>query len=218
MSIFDSPLLHKSAPSLEAAINAALAMDPGSKKKLHPLRECVLEINVSSARRSIFFGVDNGKIVLLPKSDTPSVRLEGSALALAKLAIYKDKAALFRSKQVCLSGDSVRSEQIQNFMRSIHVDWEGLLAEMIGDVPAHFLGSSVRQSLSWSKMLSQSLLRDIEEFIKYEVRLIPGRAQAEKQFDAIEQLRLATDNLENRFKLLINRAERQFEKKHQERM
>lgn len=213
MSIFDSPLLHKSAPALEAAINTAIAMDPGSKKKLYSLRDCVLEIHISSARHSIYFGVDDGKIVLLPKVDTPSVRLEGSALALIKLASYRDKNPLFRSKEVRLTGDSVRSEQIQNFVRSINIDWEGLLAEAIGDVPAHIVGSSVRQSMSWGKMLSHSLLRDIEEFIKYEVRLIPGRALAQKQFEAIDQLRLATDRLETRFKSLINRAENRIDSK-----
>lgn len=205
------PLLNTLAPAVEKAINAALSMDPGSQKKLHPLRGCVLEINIRSTRRSIFFGVKDDKIILMPNDDTPSVRLEGSLFALIKLASYNDKKPLFKSKEIVLSGDAVRTEQIQNFIRNINVDWEGVLAEVIGDVPAHFLGSSVRQGLSWSKMLSQSFLRDVEEFIKYEVRLIPGKALASKQFAAVDKLRLATDQLEARFKSLVSRTEHQSE-------
>ena len=207
MGMFDSPLLHLSAPAVEKALNLALAMDPSAPTKLKPLRGCILEIHISSAHSSIFLGVNDNQIVLLPKSDMPSVRLAGTALAFVKLASYSDRNSLFKAKEICLSGDSVRAQQIRNFVSSINIDWEGVLAEVIGDVPAHFFGTTLRQGLSWSKMLSQSLRRDIEEFIKYEVRLFSSKALAKTQYDAIEQVRLATEQLDARFTKLIKRSE-----------
>jgi len=203
MSLFDTPIVQQFAPALESAINSAIAMDPASEKKLKLLNGCVLEVNITSIKQSFFFGVSDQEIHLLPSETPPSVTLCGSSFSLAKLALIQDKNSLFKRKEVTMSGDAVRAQQIQNFMRSLKIDWEALLAEIIGDVPAHFLSTSLVSSLQWSKSLSQSLKQDLEEFIKYELRLLPSKAVATRQFEAIDQLRLASDRLEARFKQLL---------------
>jgi len=222
MSLLNFSMLQKIAPVLESAVNKALTMDPGSQKHLKRLKGCVLELHISSAKRSFFFGVESEensqnvkansgsnkshqqpstfKVTLLTDAHNPSVQLKGSALAFVKLATYADKNSLFKTKELEMSGDSVRSQQIQSFMLSLNIDWDGLLANFVGDVPAHLLGSSVRSGFSWGKSLSLSLIRDIEEFIKYEVRLLPTRALAKKQFIAIDKLFQATEALEKRIK------------------
>jgi ubiquinone biosynthesis protein UbiJ len=77
------------------------------------------------------------------------------------------------------------------------------LAEAIGEVPAHLITTSLHSSVVWGKSLTGSFKQDLEEFIKYELRLLPSRAMAVAQFEAIDQLRLATDRLEARFKNLV---------------
>jgi len=203
MGLLDTPLAQKLAPTLESSINLALSMDPGARKRLKPLQGCVFEINITSLKYSFFFGTEENKIKLLPPETPPSVTLSGSASALIKLALYKDKNILFKTRAVSLSGDAVRAQQIQTFMRTLKIDWEALLAEAIGDMPAHLLSSSLKTGFTWSKSLSLSFIRDAEEFIKYELRLLPSKAMAAKQFDAIDQLRLATDRLEARVKARI---------------
>ena len=104
-----------------------------------------------------------------------------------------------------LEGDSVRIQQILAFLSSLKIDWDGLLANFIGDVPAHFLGSSIRAGMLWGLNFSQSLIRDTEEYIKYELRLLPDKKRAIKQFSAITKLSEEVDKLKHRFD--------QFEKK-----
>ncbi len=203
MGLLDASLVRKLAPALEHAINIALSMDPASRNRLKPLQGCVLELHFLSLKQSLFFGAEDGRVVLYPTAKQASVTLSGTIPSFLKLAASQNKSALFKSREVSLSGDAVRAQQIQQFAAGIDIDWEGLLAEIIGDVPAHFVGSSIRQSLSWTKHLSGSLRRDIEEFIKYELRLLPGKALGNSQFDAIDQLRLATDRLEARIKKLV---------------
>lgn len=207
MAFLDIPIVQQAAPALEKAINLALSMDPASQQRLKPLNGCVLEIYFTAAKRSVFFKAEEGKVILLGNHDAPSVTLSGKMIAFVKLAYTNDKQSLFRSKEIELSGDAVRAQQIQNFMSRINIDWEGVLAEIIGDVPAHVLGTSVRQGIGWSKSLSSHFLVDLEEFIKYEVRLLPSRAMAKTQFEAIDQLRMATDRLEARIKSLIKSTE-----------
>jgi len=198
-------------PALERVINTTIAMDPASAKSLSLLQGCVLEINITSLKQSFFFGVDGGKVHVLDADITPTVTLSGTSLGLTKLALQKDKTILFRRKEVSLAGDAVRAQQIQNFMRALHIDWEGLLAEVIGDVPAHLLATSLQQGLQWSKTLGQNFRLDLEEYLKYELRMLPNKAMALKQFEAIDQLRLATDRLEAKFKHLIKQKSKSSE-------
>ncbi|MFT7373903.1 MAG: ubiquinone biosynthesis protein UbiJ [Oleiphilaceae bacterium] len=208
MSLIDPTLIQKIAPSIEKAINLALSMDPVSQKKLNLLQGCILEVAITAPQQTLFFGSIDGKVVILPPQDSSSVCLSGRAFAFIKLASTQNKTALFKNKEITLSGDAVRAQQIQGLMGSVNIDWEGILATFIGDVPAHFIGTSLRQSLAFGKNISQSFINDLEEFIKYEVRLIPSKAMAKNNFDAIDQLRLAADRLEARLKLAVKQTKK----------
>lgn len=212
MAFLDIPIVQQAAPALEKAINMALSLDPGAQKYLKPLEGCVLQIYFTAAKRSIFFTAQDSKVALLNNHDSPDVTLSGKMIAFVKLAYTDDKQQLFRSKEIELAGDAVRAQQIQRFMANIKLDWEALLAEVVGDVPAHALSTSIRQGIGWGKSLSSNFLTDLEEFIKYELRLLPNKAQGLKQFDAIDQLRAASDRLEARIKRLVSSADKQHTK------
>ncbi len=199
----------KIAKSVEQAINAALTMDAAAQKHLKRLDGCVLAVHVTSTDSTFYFGVkapesdqpdERYLVELLPAQESATIHLGGSILSLVKLTASANKAILFKTKELSLSGDAVRIQQLQSFLSSISIDWEAILANFIGDVPAHFIGSSLRSSLGWGINFSKSLVRDAEEYIKYELRLFPNRAIAQKQFKAIEELQKATDALESRFK------------------
>ncbi len=207
MSLLDLPFLQHLSPALEKSLNVALSMDPAAQKKLKPLDQCVLEIHLRSFKRSLFVKADGGKIKLVGPEHGAQVTLSGTTLAFFKLASQRNINTLFKSRELSMIGDAVRAQQIQQVAASIDIDWEGLLAEVIGDVPAHMLSTTVKQSVSWSKQVSQSFLRDLEEFIKYEVRALPGKAIAASQFEGIDQLRLATDRLEARVRNLLKRVD-----------
>ncbi|KZZ64994.1 hypothetical protein A3765_05035 [Oleiphilus sp. HI0130] len=208
MNLFSQPLLQQFAPVLQRAINAALMMDPGAEKKLQPLNGCVLEIRISNLNQSLFIGAKGNRVLLLSAEHAPTVTMTASLFALAKLAARRDSAELIANRDLSFSGDAVRAQQIQRFTDNLDIDWEGLLARFIGDTPAKFVTSSAKQSAAFAKTFSQNFVRDLEEFVKYELRLLPSRALADKQFDAIDQLRTASDRLEARVKALTNRIKR----------
>jgi len=194
--------------SIEKAVNIGLSVDPAARQKLKPLRGCILEVSISSPKITLLFEVDADQIKILPGNVKPTVVFEGSALTLFKLATIKDKNWLFKTKELRLTGDAVRSQQIQTFVRSLRIDWEALLAELIGDVPAHFINSTLTSGYRWGLSASNSLIRDIEEFVKYELNLLPTRSASQLQQDAINKLRQATVQLEKRVKRLSKQTER----------
>lgn len=185
---------------LSGAINLALAKDPVAQKKLHALRDCVLELHLKNLNQSLFIAVDNARITVLKESPRVSVRISGNLIAYIKLATQDDKRSLFQSQEIVLTGDAVRAQQILQLIEKLDIDWEALIADAIGDIPAHALGTGIRKSWAWTRNLSATLLRDLEEYVKFELRLFPSRPLAKLQFDRIDQLRLATDRLEARIK------------------
>lgn len=202
MTSLDARLLQKLAPALEASVNHAVALDPSNERHLKRLEGCVLEIQVSSLKQSLFLTVEQLQIKWLAQAATPTVKLSGSAIALIKLGLLKDKNALFKRKEVSLSGDAVRAQQIQSFMRELNIDWEALLAEALGDIPARLLSTNLSTSLNWTRELGKSFWQDLEEYIKYELQVLPNKAAAQQQFASIDQVRLASERLAQRASLL----------------
>jgi ubiquinone biosynthesis protein UbiJ len=185
-----------------SAVNRALAMSPGAQKHLKNLAQCVFRIQMKGINHSFYFGVTTitkeqtglqtqhpaYKVQLIDASEKVDVTLAGSPLNLLKLIGSQNKALLFNSKALELHGDSVRIQQILAFLSAIEIDWDALLAEFIGDVPAHLIGTSLRTGLTWSLNFSRAFIRDAEEYIKYELRLLPDKLRANKQFVAISEL------------------------------
>jgi len=208
MNLFSQPLLQQLAPSIERSINATLAMDPGAEKKIQPLNGCVLEIQISNLNQSLFVGTKGNRVLLLSAEQSPTVTMTANLSTLLKLAVQRDTHALVTNGELSFSGDAVRAQQIQRFSESLDIDWEGLLAKFIGDTPARMISSGAKQGVTVAKTFSQNFVRDLEEFVKYELRLLPSRLLADKQFEAIDQLRLASDRIEARVKALTSRIKR----------
>lgn len=208
MSLLSQPLIQQFAPALERALNTALAMDPGAEQKIKPLNGCVLEVHLSNLNQSLFIGAKDNQILLLSAERAPTVTMATNFVGLAKLVSKTDSATLITSGELRFSGDAVRAQQIQRFAEQLDIDWEGLLARFIGDAPARFLTNGAKQSFLVAKTFSQNFFRDLEEFIKYEVRVLPSRALADKQFDTIDQIRLATDRVDARVRSITQKIKR----------
>lgn len=210
----ESGWLMSAANQIVSRVNSALAMAPGAQKHLKNLEQCVVRIQVSAIDKAFYFGVvacadsdeasleagqTKYKVQLVQPRDNPDVSLSGSPLSFIKLISQKNKASLFTRKELELQGDAVRIQQIFAFLNTLEIDWDGLLANFIGDVPAHFIGSTLRTGLAWGFSFSQAFIRDAEEYIKFELRLLPDKARASKQFSAISELAKDVDNLKARF-------------------
>jgi ubiquinone biosynthesis protein UbiJ len=225
MTQMDNKRLNKIIKAVESAINTALAMDPIAQKHLKRLKDCTLAINISAPGKLLYVGVEEHlteadpesayRVTLLGTQNQSDVEIKGRLLSFIKLAATSDKNTLLRTKEIQMSGDSIRIQQIQAFLSVVRVDWEGILSSVIGDIPAHIIGTSLRHGLSFGLNLGQSLIRDAEEFIKYELRLFPNKAVANKQFTAINKLQEASDKLEQKIKARLKTNKRTGSKAYQ---
>lgn len=215
MSQLELTWLQSFANQVISGINSALAMAPAAQKHLKNLEHCSVKLQITGLNSAFYFGVTpypesklapggearakNYHVQFIDPTDNPEVLLSGSPLSLLKLFSQKDKAQLFKNKELSLQGESVRIQQVLAFIHALEIDWDGLLGKFIGDVPAHLIGTTLRTGLAWGVNLSQAFFRDAEEYIKYELRLLPDKNRARKQFSSIAALANAVQDLNARF-------------------
>lgn len=190
---------------MEAGLNHALQLDPATLKRLGKLGGQVIEINCTAPQLTMFLRPHAQGIIIQGQCEHPAdCRISGSALALLKLMTAENKNEALFDQQISLSGDTALSQSLQAILADLDLDWEGRLAEYIGDIAAHQIGNQARSLKNWGRQASHSMLLNIEEYLHEETRSLPPRAELEPFYRGIETLVLDTDRLSARIDRLKN--------------
>lgn len=182
---------------VEQALNRALMLDPSGRQRLlecleRPATVILQPMGVRvSARRERQALVLHGEPV-----EDAAVTLSGTPLGF--LALAQGERQVFQEGRVTLEGDAATAQQLQQVLQELELDWEGSLAASIGDVPAHFIGRRVRQTLKWLRQAHSRLGRQVESYLQEESDLVPGRHETEAFWEDVDTTRLDADRLEAR--------------------
>lgn len=192
---------------LEQSLNRLLSRDPVTLRALGRLDGRVIALEISSPVPMKLFLIPNNEGLQLQQhyGDEPDARIAGSASALLRLVSSEDKAAALFGKGVTISGDSVLANRLQAILADTDIDWEGLLADQIGDLPAHQAANFVRQQRSYWRQTGSSLSHNLGEYLQEEALLLPPRAELEGFMADVDTLRQRSDRLEARLQRLLNR-------------
>ena len=196
------PTLHAGFDAaLETAINAALKYDPATRARLAKLdgRALALDLTVPNLRLCLCIEGEQVRVRRHWEGEI-STRLGGSAIAMLRL--LRDSSATPAKLGVSVTGSSALLAELQAILRDLDIDWEAPLAQLLGDVPAHTLGSALRSASSWLRDNLQAAPRAAAEAISEEWRLTPPRAQFEAFAEDLAELALAGDRLDARLQLL----------------
>ena len=143
--------LHAAAlEGIEKVINQALQYDPAARKAIEKLDGKVLAVESTVPPLTLFILHSGDKLCLFNHYEgEPDTHLKGTALALIALALGREERSSFFGTGVEMRGDSDLLRRIQNILKNLDVDWEAALAKLIGDVPAHLIGKSLRSFGGW---------------------------------------------------------------------
>lgn len=196
----DPSLITAAVASAEALINKTLSLDSAALHQLSQLDGAVIKVSITTLDTCVTLQPCNNRLVLSMNNDKfdeseVDVTIEGSPLSLARLIFEEDKDRLIRAGEISLVGNTEIAQQFQALMSGLNIDWESLLADIMGDIPAHFIGQKVRQGAAWGKQAQQSLTANIEEHLHEESRLLPTRIELQAQFADIDSLRLSAERL-----------------------
>ncbi len=189
--------------AVDVAVKSALRRDPATLRRLARLDGRVIALRFSIPKLQLFvFPVTDG----LEFSSRPPAHVdcsvEGSAADF--LEVLLDEHKTFDS-DICLRGDTQLAIDLKNCLQRLDIDWEGLLADRVGDLAGHQLAEWFRTGRNYLRQSRETLLDDIDDYLHEEIRLLPPAAELEQFYDQVDLLRLSVDRLQARVERLNNR-------------
>ncbi len=197
--MFPGPtLLSAMSAIVESALNQALALDPAGRNALLKALARPVQFRIT-APLAMNWTLDRaGDQVQVRSQPTEEAVLEitGRPMAFAALALGDDR--VFADERLQVTGDTALAHQMQRALNQLEPDWEAAMARHLGDIPAHFLGRSIRSAAHWSRNAVRTMNSNVEEYLHEESRALPGRRELEATFQDIDELNLRTERLEAR--------------------
>lgn len=207
--IFDR--LHSTAlMGVETAINQALQYDPATRAAIAELEGTVLAIESTLPPIKFFAIHGNDGITLMGQYEgEPDTILKGTALSLAGLALDGQNLSSFFDTGVDVRGNPELLGKIRHIMKNLDVDWEAILSKLVGDVPAHLVGQSLRSLGRWRKDAAGRAGDVFTGFSQEEIRLTPTRSETEHFFDKVRHLNKDVDRIAARISKLAIQQHRE---------
>lgn len=191
---------------LEAAINAALSLDPATREKLAVLEGKVIAIELKGTGQTLYLMPTLDGLKFMGHFDgSADTKLCGAPFALFRMNSGKPGEGLFAG-DVTIDGDVELGQRIQRIFQQLDIDWEEHLSRLTGDIIAHQVGNGVRNLFAWGKRAADTLGMDTAEYLQYEREILPTRHELEAFLGDVDELRIASDRLEARLRRLTGRA------------
>jgi len=190
----------------ETLINAALTKDPASKQALTKLEGQVLLVESTLPPLTIAIEPTATGIQLHDNWDgNVAVTINGTLIAMAAIAVNAKESISFSGTGVNVSGNLDTLHQLNKIMGDVDIDWEGALAEIIGDIPAHLIAKGIRNSAVIRKDIVTRASSGLVEVAQEEFNLTPSKNEFEAMIPDIRQLSADADRLAARVRQLYQK-------------
>jgi ubiquinone biosynthesis protein UbiJ len=190
----------------ETLINAALTKDPASKQALTKLEGQVLLVESTLPPLTIAIEPTATGIQLHDNWDgNVAVTINGTLIAMAAIAVNAKQSISFSGTGVNVSGNLDTLHQLNKIMGDVDIDWEGALAEIIGDIPAHLIAKGIRNSAVIRKDIVTRASSGLVEVAQEEFNLTPSKNEFEAMIPDIRQLSADADRLAARVRRLYQK-------------
>jgi len=90
---------------------------------------------------------------------------------------------------------------------NLNIDWEEHFGRIFGDIPTWQGSQALRQGREWAHNTTSSLLRDVEEYLHEESRVLPTASELNRFSDRISALSLGLDRIAARQAQLRDRLD-----------
>ncbi|WP_428035773.1 ubiquinone biosynthesis accessory factor UbiJ [Amphritea sp.] len=192
----------------EASLNRLLLLSPETVDRLTQLDGKVIAIRLTSpaASLSVQPGPSGLQIDLMQRDDA-DVTLSGSSNDFFRLLSAAESSDAMFGKTIRVSGDNALATRFSQILVDAALDWEGVLAQIIGDLPAHELGRLLKWKAAFYLHSGNSLKLNLEEYLKEELQLLPSRPEVNRFSSQVDQLRQETERAAARIERLRQKIE-----------
>src|SRR5260221_13945940 len=162
--------------TLTNAINAALHLDPDSKKRLRKLKDKAISIELLPFhfRFECIFN-ENGLQLLQNAAMPVDVSLRGTPLQMLGVMLTRENRHRFFAEDLIMEGNAETGQQVVDLFDHLHIDWEEQLSCLTGDIPAHHAANMMRKLNAFLDHSQKSIFDNINEYVHEEAKWLPSR-------------------------------------------
>ena len=194
----------------EQAINFLIQDDPHLADLIEPFTGKSLEVEIRQPAATFTVLFESGRIRLSSLEGAMTgvnsdAKVSAPASALLSMLSADAGSRGLVNPELELSGDV---EWIQALLRALHradIQWRDLLGTTLGDGISGQLISLVEASSEWAGQSNTRLRRNLEDYLKEEIRMVPGHHETDRFADQMHDLRLQLDRVAARAQALDER-------------
>ena len=189
----------------EQLINIALSHAPDLNRQLDGVDGKSMQISSLLPPCEFVVSWKGQQLNIEPAAESHvDAQISGPMLSLILLAIEKPELDSYHGAARII-GDRAFIGDVRDIMQQLEIDWEALLASIIGDIPAHLLNISAGRAQDWQRQASSRSADSIENYFREEWQSAPVRKKMEQFTDAVVQLGGDRKQLQQRLDLLKSR-------------
>src|SRR5437899_2136497 len=123
------------------AINKFLALDKDSIERIKKLDNRIIAIELLPMHLCFqLFFKDNKVSVHEDKVESASTFITGTPIQLLSVMLAKENRQQFFAQDIKITGNVELGHEVIHLFDQLQIDWEDKLANVVGDVPAYYLG------------------------------------------------------------------------------
>ncbi|TBR44692.1 hypothetical protein CBF23_001190 [Marinomonas agarivorans] len=194
--------------AIETAVNTALKQDLAALQRLSALKGQQILVEVNDINLLLLIQItDRGVALFLPESAQTCLLTNQDTHVKGPVSAFRQllEGDGFFDGSLRIQGNAQTLMTLHKVMASFELDWEGILADHIGDVPTAFIAPLLRKQWQWSKTTASSLQANTIEYLQEEAQLLPTRIEFDMLVEELESLSTELDRLEARSRFLSQR-------------
>ena len=188
---------------IETASQKVLASDPKTLEKLKKLDGKTIAIDIKKINISLFLQINSNSITFKPKRpEIVDVTLRAKPSSLFKIAQSGIEDAKLDTGELEIEGDAIIGQRFAGLMNELDIDWEDLISEKIGDVPARLLFETFSKVQSWAQDTQETMTQNLAEYLTEEAKITAHSDQVDEFINGVDVLRNDVARLEARLSRL----------------
>lgn len=194
---------------LEKAANGALKYAPVTRIQMVPLKGKSLGIHLQRPGIPLQLYVDKREIQIHSNWEIETdVTIKGPAMSLVRqLTKTQNTPADLMQNGIEIVGDQELAEQFISLLRNLDVDFEGILADFIGDIAARQLGNFARTGLEIFHQAATTFAEQTKRFIAEDQSMVVSPFEFDQFKTEVDDIRQRGDRLQARVQQLQQRLD-----------
>ncbi|MBB1074701.1 SCP2 sterol-binding domain-containing protein [Rhodoferax sp. 4810] len=191
---------------LQESVNRFLALDPEGAERLSTMQGQVLLIEVLGLETRLFVVPGRRSLQLFSAYDAePDCTVRGTPVALLRLALGQRREEQLFSGDIEIIGDNHSAQRLSDVFKHLDVDWEELLAQVVGDHLAHQISSQARTGGHWLQRSAERLTHEVRNYLYDDGQLLATHYELQRFLNDVDHYRDAVERLAVRIEHLTPR-------------